>query len=104
MTASVRALRSVEIGVTNMDAALAFYTGVWGLRLVAEARGIHYLRATGAPHHVLALHRMPQAALVRVVFEAADRAAVDALHARLTTAGIAALETPRTLDQPGGGY
>jgi catechol 2,3-dioxygenase len=104
MEASVRALRSVEIGITNMDAALGFYTGVWGLRLVGEAHGVHYLRATGAFHHVLALHRLPQAALVRVVFEAADRAAVDALHARLAAAGIAALEAPRTLDRPGGGY
>lgn len=105
MTAArVIALRSVELGVTHLAAALDFYTRVWGLTAVAEANGVHYLRATGSAHHVLTLHASPQAALLHVVFDAHDRAAVDALHAQLAAAGIAAIETPRALDQPGGGY
>lgn len=102
--ASVCALRSVEIGVTNMPAALGFYAGVWGLAPVAEAEGVHYLRATGAFHHVLALRRRPEAGLVRVTFDAADRAAVDALQAQLRAAGVTAIEPPGALATPGGGY
>ena len=40
--ASVRALRSVEIGVTDMAKALRFYTNVWNLSAVAEINGCHY--------------------------------------------------------------
>jgi catechol 2,3-dioxygenase len=100
----VRALRSVEIGVTQIEAALDFYTRVWGLSAVAEANGVHYLRASGADHHVLSLRRLPQVGLVRVTFDAADRAAVDALHRQAVGAGATAIEPPRALRQAGGGY
>jgi catechol 2,3-dioxygenase len=103
-TARVSALRSVEIGVTNMDAALDFYTRLWGLAPVAEAGGVHYLRATAAFHHVLVLRRLPQAGLVRVTFDAVDRVAVDSLYARLIAAGVRTIEAPRALEPPGGGY
>lgn len=100
----VTALRSVELGVTNLAAALDFYTRVWGLAPVAAAGGVHYLRATGPAHHVLALRQARQAALVRITFDAADAAAVEALQARLVAAGIAEIEPPAALASPGGGY
>jgi catechol 2,3-dioxygenase-like lactoylglutathione lyase family enzyme len=53
---------------------------------------------------VRALRPAPQAVMVRVVFAAADGAAVDALHAQLRAAGTAELEAPHALGQPGGGY
>jgi catechol 2,3-dioxygenase len=102
--AKVSALRSVEIGVTDITANLRFYTGIWAMRPAAEADSVHYLRGTGHFHHILALHRTPQPTLVRVVFDAADRAAVDALHGQVAAHGATAIEPPHVLDRPGGGY
>jgi len=102
--ARVRALRSIEIGVTNLVVAQDFYTRVWGLTPVEEANGVHYLRGTGRFRHILSLRRLAQAALVRIVFDAGDPGAVDALHAQLIAHGVAASEAPRPLNSPGGGY
>jgi catechol 2,3-dioxygenase len=104
MRPGVTALRSVEIGVTDMAAALDFYTRVWGLAPVAEAGGVHYLRGAARFHHILSLRQMPKAAIVRGVFDAPDRAAVDALHAQATAHGVTAIEAPHALATPGGGY
>src|SRR6185312_3569724 len=104
MRPSVTALRSVEIGVTDMAQALDFYTRVWGLAPVAEAGGVHYLRGAGRFHHILSLRRQPKAAIIRGVFDAPDRPTVDALHAQVTAHGVAAIEAPHPLATPGGGY
>lgn len=101
---AVRALRSVEIGVTDPDVARDFYTKVWGLTLVDQAPGVRYLRASGPFHHVLVLRQQPRAGLVRIVFDAESRTAVDGIHARLAAFGVAALEAPQVLARPGGGY
>lgn len=102
--ASVRALRSVEIGVTDMAKALRFYTDVWNLSAVAEINGVHYLRGTGAFHHILALRPMSEIALIRMTFDAADRATVDALHAQIKSHGLSSIESPALLKQPHGDY
>jgi catechol 2,3-dioxygenase len=100
----VAALRSVEIGVTNMDEALRFYRDIWCLDPVVAADGVHYFRATGRFHHILSLRQAPRVAMVRVVFDAADRDAVDALHAQAAAFAMPAIEPPAPLRQPGGGY
>jgi catechol 2,3-dioxygenase-like lactoylglutathione lyase family enzyme len=102
--ASVDGLRSIELGVPDLAAALKFYTATWGLRVVGQdARGAQ-LRATGPYHHVLGLQAWPQPALLRIDLTAPDPAAVDALHQALRGAGIAALTPPAPLAEPGGGY
>jgi catechol 2,3-dioxygenase len=102
--ASVKALRSIEIGLTDPDKALRFFTDVWNLSPVAAGNGKHYLRGTGAFHHILSLRFTPRAALIRMVFDAADRAAIDALHAQTAAHGVKTIDPPRALRQPHGAY
>ena len=50
-------LRSIAIGVTDLDAAERFYNDTWHLRTVAKTQDAVYLRGAGQFHHILALHR-----------------------------------------------
>ena len=52
----VNRLRSIAIGVTDVERSLDFYTRVWGLQPVHRSGGVALLRAAGEDHHVLALH------------------------------------------------
>ena len=102
--AKVRALRSVELGFSDLDQALRFFTKVWLLHPVGERGGVHYLRATGAFHHILSVRRLPRLALIRIVLDATNRAAVDALHAQVVAHGLDAIDPPARLRQPHGDY
>jgi catechol 2,3-dioxygenase-like lactoylglutathione lyase family enzyme len=102
--AKVRALRSVELGFSVPAKAVKFFADVWNLTPVGEASGVYYLRGTGAFHHILSIRQAPQTALIRMVFDAADRAAVDAIHAQTVAHGIATIDPPRALRQPFGDY
>jgi catechol 2,3-dioxygenase-like lactoylglutathione lyase family enzyme len=101
---SVAALRSVEIGVTNVDVALRFYTDVWGLDRIGESVGVHYFRGSGRFHHILSLRQTPTVGLIRVVFDAHDRKAVDGLCVQVKTHGVGLMDAPAPLTAPGGGY
>ena len=101
---SVRALRSVELAVTDPAKAIRFFVDVWNLSPVTEIDGVHYLRGTGAFHHILPIRPAAQTALIRMVFDAADRAAVDAVHAQASAHGLASIDPPRALKQPYGEY
>ena len=100
----VTAVRSVELGVRDVDAAAEFYSDVWHLDVVAEDGGSRYLRGTGPEHHILALHQRAEPALVRVNFAAPDRRAVDRLHERVSALGPPEIGAPAALTGPGGGY
>jgi catechol 2,3-dioxygenase len=100
----ITGLRGAALGVPDVEAHARFYTGVWNLSRVAERGGAVYLRGSGAYHHVLSLHRRDAPALLSIDLAAADRGAVDALHARAKSAGAPAIEAPGPLDEPGGGY
>lgn len=102
--ARVRALRSVDLGFSDVDKALHFFTQVWNLTLIGETAGVHYLRATSAFHHILTIRTLPKPALIRMVFDAADRATVDALHAQVVAHGVKSIEAPGKLRQPHGDY
>ena len=102
--AQVRALRSVDLGFSDLDKALRFFTEVWHLTAVSENAGVHYLRGTGAFHHVLTLRRAPKPALFRMVLDAADVATVDALHAQVVAHGLKTIDPPARLRQPHGDY
>jgi catechol 2,3-dioxygenase-like lactoylglutathione lyase family enzyme len=97
-------VRSVELGVPDPAASAKFYTEAWGLTEVDKRGGSIYLRATGPFHHVIALHRRNAPALLRINVTAADRGAVDGLHAKLGGAGIREIDAPAAINEPGGGY
>ena len=102
--ARVRALRSVEIGMNNLAEARRFFTDVWNLAPAGEAAGAQLFRGTGAFHHILAVRHAPQLAMIRVTFDAADRATVDGLHAQVKAHGLKTIDPPATLRQPHGDY
>jgi len=102
--ARVRAVRSVDLTVTDLARARAFYTGVWNLEEVGDADGVVHLRATGRFHYVLSLRTGPRTALVRIVLDAADRASTDQLFDQVRSLGATNDGPPRALHRPGGGY
>jgi catechol 2,3-dioxygenase len=103
MTARVTGVRSVAIDVCALDETAAFYSSVWNLTPVGAPGAAHYFRGTGAHHHILSLHAAARPAIRRVVFGAADRDAVHALHAQVMASG-AQTEAPHDWDTPGGGH
>lgn len=104
MTVCVTGIRSVAIDVCALDEAAAFYDAVWGLAPVgAPDAAARYFRGTAAYHHILSLHRADRPAIRRLVFAAADRDAVAALHAKVQASGVVT-EAPREWTMPGGGY
>lgn len=100
----VTELLGVDLGVPDVAAHARFYTDVWRLAVAAERGGSVYLRGCGAAHHILALHPNPVPQLLSVNLGAADRAAVDRLHANVRAAGAAQVQAPAALAAPGGGY
>jgi catechol-2,3-dioxygenase len=101
--ARVRALRAVDLGVTDLAAATRFFTEVWNLQRVAEQSGVTYLRATGGFQYVLSLRQTAKAELVRVVFDAAGRATLDGLRAQVEASGGREIGAVAALGTPGGG-
>ena len=98
-------IRSVDLGVPDLEATAKFYQAVWGLKEVAREGSSLYLRATGRDHHVLALHQAPRAFLKSINLAAPDRAAVDGLHAKALALGATVVDAPRVQSKAaGGGY
>lgn len=104
--AAIKAVRAVDLAVGDLEAARAFFTQVWNLQIVAEEGGIVYLRAADPDFAALTLRASgsDQSALLRVVLQAQDRAAVDKVYERVCAEGRATDGAPRTLATPGGGY
>ncbi len=100
----VTGLRSIEYGVPELAKTAEFYRSKWGLAPVAEQNGIHYFRATGAEHHIVALHQRPKAGVVQVNFAAPDKVTVDALQAKAKAVGAKDVSDAAPLATPGGGY
>ncbi len=100
----VNAVRSVALGVPDVGASAKFYKEIWGLMPVSESPGAVYLRGTGSDHHILALleHHRPE--ILCLDLTAADRAAVDSLHAACRGAGLPRIDPPSAIAGPGGGY
>jgi catechol 2,3-dioxygenase-like lactoylglutathione lyase family enzyme len=99
----IRGVRSIALVASNLEEASRFYETIWGLTAVERRNDAVYFRGTAAYHHILALHAGAQPAVIRIVFDVADRAGVDALHARIAAAG-AKPGMPAALTAPGGGY
>jgi catechol 2,3-dioxygenase-like lactoylglutathione lyase family enzyme len=99
----IRGLRSIELVATNLDEAARFYESVWGLTPIERRNDAIYFRGTARYHHVLGLHRGAQPAVVRIVFDVADRASVEALHRTVAASGCSTT-APRPVALAGGGF
>src|SRR5581483_8735174 len=107
----VRGVRAIELVAANLDEAARFYETVWNLTPVDVApaasssgnKAPRYFRGTARYHHVLALHAGAQPAVMRVVFDVADRTSIDALHEKIAAAG-AKPSKPAKITSAGGGY
>jgi catechol 2,3-dioxygenase len=96
-------LRSIAIGVTDLEAAETFYTRTWHLDTAARTADAVYLRGAGSFHHILSLHRAGAPEVRNVSFSVASGADLDAIALRVPAAGGRVLSGPQALDEPGGG-
>jgi catechol 2,3-dioxygenase-like lactoylglutathione lyase family enzyme len=105
MNGKVSGVRSIELGVRDLQQSADFYTKVWALEEVAaEADAIHF-RATGGEHHVLTIRERPKPSLLGVNFATADRGSVDQLAAKAKSYGVKMVSDPAPLSgSTGGGY
>jgi catechol 2,3-dioxygenase len=104
MTCFIRGVRSVELIATNFEEANRFYETVWRLEPVATAFDARLYRGSGSYHHIVGLHRGARPALLRIVFDVADKAHVEAVHAAVVAAGCRHVGAPAPLAGAGGGY
>ncbi len=97
-------VRSVELNLNDPARAAAFFEQVWHLAPVSLRDGSYYFRGTGAYHHILAIHATRAGAAVRrIVFDVADRNALDTLYERVKPLAGQTQE-PLAIDYPGGGH
>jgi catechol 2,3-dioxygenase len=103
--ARVTGVRSVELGVRDLNESARFYGDIWGLEVAAGEGDTLHLRGTGTEHHIVTLHQTGAAKLLGVHFAATDRAAVDALCGRAKGYGVdVAGEAAPLAKSAGGGY
>jgi catechol 2,3-dioxygenase len=96
-------LRSLTIGVVNLQESLEFYTRLWGLTVVHQTGDTAWLRASGTHHHVLVLKQSAAPSLLALTFGVRDRVALEVLYQHLLAAGVATQGPPRDLQSPGEG-
>lgn len=102
---AITGLRHVALGVENFDEVLDFYTGLWGLVVVAQTGDAAWLASPADPAaFLLRLRKAEAKRLDFVAFAANSRADVDALAARLAAADVRIDRQPAELVSPGGGY
>jgi catechol 2,3-dioxygenase-like lactoylglutathione lyase family enzyme len=101
--ALVSSLRSVEIGLPDVAAAEAFFTGTWGLSVAARQGNAVYLRGTGPDHHLLALHPSAKPELRMVTLRAPSVRELDQLLQAVPANGGTVLSPRAPLTEPGGG-
>jgi len=100
----ISGLRSVAFNVPDLALAEDFYTRVWGLSVAAREAGALYLRATGADHHVLALHQQDGPAQIRhVTLRARSLQALEQTATAALAAGGRVVQPVAELTSPGGG-
>jgi catechol 2,3-dioxygenase len=103
--ARIDGVRSIELGVRDLQKSAEFYRKVWALDEVAAEGDTVYMRGTGREHHIIALRERPRATLLGAHFSAPDRAAVDALYAKAKAMGANVDDAPGPLPKAaGGGY
>jgi catechol 2,3-dioxygenase len=101
--ARITGLRSVELGVPDLDRSAAFYRDVWGLEDMVSTADTLHMRGTGIEHHVLTLRARPKAAFLGVHFAAANHEAVNKLHDQAKAHGATITAAPAALSRDAGG-
>jgi catechol 2,3-dioxygenase len=96
-------LRSVAIGVTDLDAAAQFYNATWRLETVVRTADAVYLRGSGDAHHILALHRSERPDVRNVTFSVASGADLHAIAGRVLENGGKLVAGLHDVSEPGGG-
>lgn len=99
----VASLRSVEIGMPDVAASEAFYTGIWNLSVTARQGQSVYLRGTGADHHLLSLHVSERPEIRMLTFRATSARALDQIAAQSIQQGGSMVASRAVLTEPGGG-
>ncbi len=103
--ARVTGVRSIELGVRDLQQSAEFYSKIWALEEVASEGDCIHFRATGGEHHVLTIRERAKPSLLGVHFAATDRLAVDQLCARAKGHGVEVAGEPGQLSgSAGGGY
>lgn len=83
----ITGLRSVELEVPNLEEAVAFYIGVWGLSEAGRIGGSVYLRCGSEDAYVLRLSAGAKPAILSYTLRAAQGTDLAALRARAIAAG-----------------
>ncbi|UZF90895.1 VOC family protein [Bosea sp. NBC_00550] len=99
----ISSLRSVEIDTPDIAVSERFYTQIWGLSVAARQDGVVYLRATGADHHVLALHASQSPEILSVTFRVDEDSDLAAVAERAVAQGATMLVPPGPNAEPDGG-
>ncbi|QOL83010.1 VOC family protein [Pseudooceanicola spongiae] len=99
----ISCIRSVELGVTDIASAEAFYTSVWGLELIAREGDKVFLAATGDDICVLELRASHRTELRKTTFRAASDEAFAELHRRVSASGAVMLRDIEPVSGPCGG-
>jgi catechol 2,3-dioxygenase len=99
----ISGLRSVAIGTPAPQRSERFYTEVWGLSVAARQDDVVYLRASGADHHVLALHPSDSPAILSVTFRTEAAEGLARLVERAVGEGATLLSPPAPNREPDGG-
>lgn len=99
----ITGIRSVDLSVPDLDAAVAFYTDTWGLTLADRRDHVAWLRGTGSDAYLLALHADARTAIRSVTFRVAPDRDMAALAKALVAAGATVAGDQAVLDEPGGG-
>lgn len=98
-------LRHVDLAVPDFRRQLSFFTGTWGLTVVAGDDGLAFLAAEGSPEqYAVRLRADSDKRVDLIAFGAASRGDVDQLADRLGRAGISLITDPAEMSTPGGGY
>lgn len=101
----ITSLRSIDLGVTDTDRSLQFYSEIWGLKQVSSRNGVYYLKARNAEHHAVSLRRMDTVQFLGVALAAKDDLAVEWLRERAGQKNVEVEKEPSQLeDSEGGGY
>src|SRR5262249_28008470 len=104
-SARVTGIRSIELGVRDLQQSADFYTKIWALEEIGSEGDSICFRGTGSEHHVLTIRQRGKPNLLGVHFAAPDRAAVDALCAKAKGYGVDVEGNPAPLAKgEGGGY
>jgi catechol 2,3-dioxygenase-like lactoylglutathione lyase family enzyme len=102
--AAVRSVRCLDVSVGDIEETSRFYGGIWGLQEVARVGDRRFFRGTSHYHHILGLFDRGRPALIRIIFDAADRSTVDELYEQVLASKVDRIETPHEVSRPGGGY